>query len=339
MKYIPLKRHIKARLSQLKFALGLNPSVERVEDPAQFVPQGYRGVVTVTADFELAWAPRYDNSVDDPYAYALGKARQERQNIPGLLSVCEQYQIPITWATVGHLFLASCQSAGGLKHPEIPAVEAYEGPYWDFNGKDWFEHDPCTRLEEAPEWYAPDLIDQIIGARTAHEIGCHTFSHIDCRDEVCPPALFESELALCKQLAEERSLQLVSFVHPGHTIGNLDTLSRMGFTSFQSDPGNVLGYPCQHDNGLWELKRTMEFTYRPDWTIDYHIQRYCTIVDRAIQKQAVCNFWFHPSCPAVVVEEILPGLFSHISERRSEVWVGTVQEYVGWLNRNPKQRK
>jgi hypothetical protein len=327
-----MKRYIKSRLSKVKFALGLNPKILKNGDPQQFIPKGYESVLTITADFELAWAPRYNKSVADPYRFAIDLARRERENIPRILAVCEQHRIPLTWATVGHLFLESCSAAGMRKHPEIPVVAAYEGPYWNFPGGDWFEFDPCTGLRDDPEWYAPDLIDRILQAKTRHEIGCHTFSHIDCRDGVCPPDLFESELLRCKQLAAERNLALTSFVHPGHTIGNLDSLAGLGFTSFQTDPGNILGYPVRHKNGLWELQRTMEFYINPHWSVDYHIHRYKKIVDRAIDSRTVCNFWFHPSFNPVFVDEIMPSLLEYISAKNKKIWACTVHDYTGYLN-------
>lgn len=323
---------MRSQLSKLKFAMGYCPKIEKRRDAASFLPPNFQAVVTITADFELAWAPRYNNTVANPLQFALKLARRERSNVPKILHVCEQFNIPITWATVGHLFLKSCKGNEHKKHAEIPKVPAYKGRYWDFDGKDWFEYDPCTGLREDPEWYAPDLIEAFIESEVDHEIGCHTFSHIDCREEVCPTELFQSEVSLCQQLASERGLRLTSFVHPGHTIGHLDTLTQLGFTSFQSDPGNILGYPIRHSNGIWELQRTMEFAYRSGWSDDYQAYRLMKTVDRALATQAVCNFWFHPSFPTAMVEKVLPNLMAHIQDRRNEIWMGTVGKYVDYLN-------
>ena len=326
--------NVRSRLSKLKFALGLNPKVRKQGSYKDFIPEPYRAVLTITGDFELAWAPRYNNSVANPLEFALNLARRERKNIPKILSVCNTFSIPITWATVGHLFLESCSMDGAHAHMDIPTVPSYNGKYWNFHGQDWFEYDPCTSVALAPEWYGPDLLQAILDANAGHEVGCHTFSHIDCRDGFCPPELFTAEVTKCLELARERGLTLRSFVHPGHTIGNLDRLAQLGFTSFQSDPGNILGYPIRHDNGLWEFQRTMEFIYRPEWSVKYHIYRYKKIVDRAIDTNTVCTFWFHPSMPSIVVEEVLPEVFEHISSRRNEILVSTVGDYVDLLNKN-----
>ena len=328
-----LKRKIKAELSKLKFALGYNPKLSKPTQPFQFIPPEFSAVVTITADFELAWATRYSHKLNGSKSRSLELARRERQNISNILRLCEQFDIPITWATVGHLFLASCEKTDGRSHSEIQAVPNYNGKYWSFHSSDWFEHDPCTDVESDPEWYAPDIIAKLLTNKVSHEIGCHTFSHIDCRDEVCPPELFKQEIMECQKLAFDVGIKLKSFVHPGHTIGNLNGLKNAGFTSFQSDPGNILGYPIRHSKGFWELQRTMEFVFRPEWDLNYHRWRYKQIIDRAIQHGALCNFWFHPSFPSILVDELLPELFDYMSNQE-QLRVLTVGEYVDFLNRD-----
>lgn len=325
---------IKPYLSKVNFLLGRNPVVERRTDFRRFIPSPYRTVVLISADFELAWAPRYDKKATAPLDYALELARRERDNLPNILALTEQYTIPITWATVGHLFLESCRSENGRKHPEIPAVANYEGPFWDFSGSDWFEYDPCTECSEAPEWYAPDLLRSIIDNGAGHEIGCHTFSHIDCRDGVCAPELMRAELQTCKQIAASWGLSLESFVHPGHTIGNLEVLAQEGFTNYRTDYRNVLGYPRRDASGLWEFEQTAEFNWRNGWSAKYHIYRYTEIIRRAMASNTVCVFWFHPSFDSRIVSEVWPAVFRFLDERRDSVWVTTHGAYVEFLNQS-----
>lgn len=329
-----MHKTIKAQLSKVYFFLNRNPIVEKTSTIHEYIPENYNAVITITADFELAWGPRYSKPLNNTLDKTLNLARRERINIPKILQLCEEYNVPITWATVGHLFLRECKRITGKVHQEIPKVKNYNGPYWNFKGNDWFEYDPCSNYLDSPEWYAPDLIEMILSSKVKHEIGCHTFSHIDCRDEVCPPELFEAEINECKKAAEKLGLLLKSFVHPGHTIGNLDKLSELGFTSFQSDPGNVLGYPVKHKNGLWELKRTYEFFWREGWSVKYHIYRYKTIIDRAIRSNTVCNFWFHPSFDGQFVEKVFPEILAYIQKKRNKIFISTIQEYTDWLNRD-----
>ncbi|KAA3625950.1 MAG: polysaccharide deacetylase [Bacteroidetes bacterium] len=320
---------LKSQLSKINFWLGRTPQVLKVPDFRKFIPSPFKTIVLFSADFELAWAPRYDKQNDRPLEYALRLAKQERKNIPEILELCDKYGIPITWATVGHLFLDQCD-----KHPEMPQVPKYQGRYWDFSGTDWYEYDPASDLKHAPEWYAPDLLKLILDSETPHEIGCHTFSHIDCRDEVCPEELLQAELNACQSVASDWQLSLKSFVHPGHTIGHLNSLKNAGFTSFRTDYRNLLGYPKNHGGGLWELQQTAEIQYRQGWSSEYHAKRYIEIIKRAISSNTVCVFWFHPSFDPRVTREILPEVLDFLDNHRQEIWITTHGRYCDFLNQN-----
>ncbi|MBL7909545.1 MAG: polysaccharide deacetylase family protein [Bacteroidia bacterium] len=320
--------------SKIKFELGLNPVIEKKADPEKFIPKHYKTVLLISADFELAWAWRYSKAVADPLQLALSKAKLERENLPKITKLCEKYNIPITWATVGHLFLEQCKKENGLPHGNLPRLKHFENDFWKFEGKDWFENDPCSNYAEAPNWYCPDLIKLILDSKIKHEIGCHTFSHIDCRDGICSPELMQKELEECKKLAQEINLELKSFVHPGHTIGNLDTLAKEGFTNFRTDYRNVLTYPKKHANGLWEFEQADEFVYKKKWSINYHIHRYKTIIQRAIRSNTVCVLWFHPSFDSEIIDQVWPELFKFIDQNRDKIWVTTHSEYINWLEKN-----
>src|SRR5438132_13123768 len=62
-----------------------------------------RAAACISADFEMSWAFRHH-----PKEVARDRGQRERENIPHLLQIFERCAFPITWATVGHLFLESC---------------------------------------------------------------------------------------------------------------------------------------------------------------------------------------------------------------------------------------
>jgi len=322
---------IKANLSKINFELGRNPTVEITDQVKKYIPQPYRAVFTLSADFELAWAWRFSKELGDPLAGALQKARLARKNVPLILQYCEQYQIPITWATVGHLFLAECQCED-RPHAEMERPNHFENGYWRFDRGDWYRDDPCTDYKTDPEWYCPDLLEAIKSSPVNHEVGCHTFSHIDCRDEVCPPEVFRSELTKCRQLAEAEGIRLDTFIYPAHTVGNLDELAPLGFTNYRSNIGNVLGYPIRHQSGLWEIKSSMQLELRPQWSAAYHIYRAKKTIDRAIKHQSVCHFWFHPSFSTEYLQEVFTEVLNYLHKRRDELHITTMGEYISWLN-------
>ncbi|MEN8121651.1 MAG: polysaccharide deacetylase [Bacteroidota bacterium] len=327
---------MKSYLSKLSFELGRNPKVERRKDWQNFIPKPYKAVLIISADFELAWAFRFTKTEKNPVENALKKARLARKNIPGLIELSDKYNIPITWATVGHLFLETCSKNDKIAHSELKRLDYFESPYWKFDKGDWFDADPCTNIESNPEWYAPDLIENIKKSRTKHEFGCHTFSHIDCRESVCSPDVFKSELKECRKLAESKELDLKSFVYPGHTIGNINYLKGLGFSSYRSNFINTLGHPVRRKDGLWEHKSTVEFDIRPNWSMKYHVYRYKKLIDRAIKNNTTCHFWFHPSFSNRFLTEIMPKLFKYMDQKRSDIWITTMGEYTEWLNQNIK---
>lgn len=325
------KSKIKSELSKVKFFIGRNPEIDARNDWNRFIPKQYKSVLLLSADFELAWAWRYSKSVADPMKRAMQKAGLERENLPKLVRLCEQYNIPVTWATVGHLFLENCEKENGKLHPDVERLKPFENDYWKFNGEDWFEHDPGSSLEKDPEWYCPDLIQLIQNSEVDHEIACHTFSHIDCSDEICNPKVIDSELKKCKTIAEEWKIDLKSFVHPGHTIGNLETLAKNGFTNYRTNYRNVLGYPRKHECGMWEFEQTAEIAYRKEWSTKYHLYRYKKIVERAILSHTLCVLWFHPSLDPIMVKKVLPDFFQFLDLNRKDIWITTHSEYINWL--------
>jgi peptidoglycan/xylan/chitin deacetylase (PgdA/CDA1 family) len=329
---IILKKWIKARLSQLKFSLGQTLTIDKNYDPQDFIPHPYEAVFILQTDFELAWAWQYAKNTNNPVQKARNNAMEERYNVPLIIDLADKYSIPITWLTVGHLLLENCKKLDGKTHSKLPRLNHFKNEFWEFSYGDWFKNDPGTNYQKSPEWYCPDLIQKIINAKTNHEIGCHTFSHIDCRNSVCPPHTFRAEIEECAKAANKYGIKLKSFVHPAHTIGNLDTLESLGFTSFRTDYDNYLGKPINYKNHLWELKTSMPIYYRKEWSLNYHFFRYKKVVEKAIKNNALCVMWFHPSEDQKFIRNVLSKLFDYLNNQRDKVLITTTSNYIDWLN-------
>lgn len=327
-----LRRIVRLNLSKIKFACGFTPYIDRgLHGTFKYIPSGKKAVCLISADFEMAWAFRYlqdENDARDPQRMA----NLTRENIPSILDDCDRYQIPITWATVGHLFLDSCDEVDGVIHPEIPRPPYYTNPYWAYNRGDWFDADPATDVQRHPAWYAPDLIQDILERSVRHEIGCHTFSHIDASDANCPQVVFNAEIEQCIRLAAAQGIRLSSFVHPGHQLGHFDSLSKLGFTNFRSDGVSILGPPVKHGSGLWEYRNTYELTWREGWSANYHLSRLKTIILRAIKNNSLCVLWFHPSMDERFVKYVFPGFLQFLHNQSDKLSCLTHGEYAQFLN-------
>src|SRR5829696_778150 len=144
------------------FARGLDPGPTGV-DGVEIAPflHDRPAAATVSADFELSWAWR-----ELPAAERDEKARMERVNLPYLLTLLDRQQIPVTWATVGHMFLPSCSRGDdGRPHPQMP--RPVHNDRWS---GDWYRHDPCDNATASPLWYSPDLIGPLMAGTARHEI-------------------------------------------------------------------------------------------------------------------------------------------------------------------------
>lgn len=323
---------IKPAYKNIRLRFGMDPVVEKTGDYQKFIPKPYKAALIICADFELAWAWRFSTHINSSKE-ASDYASRERKNIPVILDLCDNYNIPLTWATVGHLFLGNCNKINGIAHPEIKQIKKFKNIYWNFDETDWFVDDPCSNNETSPGWYAPDLIELIMNSKTGHEVACHTFSHINCSEEVCSSESFESELSECVRLAKNINIDLKSFVYPGNITGYKNSLTKFGITSFRTDNYNVLGYPQEYERGFWEIKSSSELVFNKNTSQKFLVKYYCNIINKAVETNTVCYLWFHPSASLDFPEKILKPIFDFIRDNADNIFISTSRNYIDWLNR------
>ncbi|SRR5579884_439470 len=328
-------------VTRTKYALGRRPRVNHAAAGSLSYPEGRRAAIVISADLELAWAWRYAREFRDPLAFARQRAYQGRHNLPIILELCDQYGLPVTWATVGHLFLEHCDRADGRAHPEMPRVPYFQNEFWAYRAGDWFDSDPGATCSADPEWlcwYAPDLVTSILKRRVAHEIGCHTFSHVVFSDKHCPNEVAAAELRCCQEAARLRGIVLRSFVFPGNVPGNYGSLRDAGFVAYRIETAYELDVPRRDGLGLWQIPGgiTLEKPYR-SWTAAEQVRLLRTYVDAAIAHGLVCSFWFHPETDPSNVTEVFQPIFEYIASR-PELWVTTMSDLARWLDAEVTQQ-
>lgn len=301
-----------------------------------------RGVFTLSLDFELIWG-----TLD---RHAGGRFRQacevEREVvIDQLLALLAEFEISATWCTVGHLFLSSCSSGNGGKHPEIIR------PAHAWIDDDWFAADPCGSEETDPTFYGASLIQRIRACAVPQEIGCHSFSHVIFGDPGCSRECASSELAECVRLARERNLTLRSFAFPRNRIGHLDVLRDHGFDCYRgtapvwyeriSGPawltrlGHLMDvlfarrppvvFPELDPFGVWNIPASMMYFpmhgRRRHIPIGVRVHRARKGLERAAAEQGIFHLWFHPTNLADETERMFAGLraiFNRVDQLRNE---------------------
>jgi peptidoglycan/xylan/chitin deacetylase (PgdA/CDA1 family) len=344
---VPVRRRLRAAAWRLAgdrgrglvrhaaLGLGLRPRVNRGASGLARYPGGRRAAVVISADLELAWAWRYAH-VPDPLAYARQRARQGRRNLGVLLDLCDQHALPVTWATVGHLFLGACRRTDGRTHPELPRVPYFGNELWSYRSGDWFDADPASAGPSDPDWsawYGPDLIDAILRRRAPHEIGCHSFSHAVFSDEGCPAAVAAAELRSCQEAAARLGLRLRSFVFPGNLAGNFATLRAAGFAAYRLRTAHELDLPRKDWLGMWQIPEGvwLEKAYA-SWTTAQHVDMLRRYLDAAVEHGLVCGLWFHPETDPRNVDEVFAAVAADLADRRSDVWLTTMGELACWFD-------
>lgn len=169
------------------------------------------GTVVISLDSELAWGFHDKNN---PPQYRIKNARDGWRQ---LINLFESYDIPATWAIVGHLFLDECDG----EHSNHPSPTG------------WFNRDPGGTVDENPDWFGTDLIIKLLESEVNHEIGYHSFSHVEFGAEGTTSGIASTELAECQQVTSDWNCDPDSFVFPRNNVGHLDLLSDYGFTCYR----------------------------------------------------------------------------------------------------------
>src|SRR5882672_4486749 len=302
-----------------------------------------KAAACVSADLELSWAFRML-----PKEVAQETGRRTRENLPYLLRTFEDCAFPITWATVGHLFLESCERAStGLAHPDMPRP-----PRNEFWAGDWYMHDPCTDYKRDPFWYAPDVIQSILGSPVGHEIGTHSFSHIDFTPSRSDPTLVRREIEESITAMQRFGVKPRSLVYPfnemGHTYLNL--LSDLSITAVRhrdrwsptwctkiKRPRVKLSYPERTSFGVYKLYESINL--RQPSHYDY-LDRVKILMKKAQERRAVFHLWFHPSDPANFIEGELRRAIQFIDDQRKKdlVWIATMGEIAAYCEARERLR-
>jgi peptidoglycan/xylan/chitin deacetylase (PgdA/CDA1 family) len=272
-----------------------------------------RPTFMISLDQELIWGS-FDHTSADAF---LADHPDPRGTVRALVELLDEFQVPATWAIVGHLFLGSCtRSHDGRAHPEIvrPKYEWYQG--------DWLRADPCTDRLRDPLWYGDDILDVIQGARAGHEIACHSFSHLVYGDAGCVQGAAMSDLRACLAAAAKRGVTLRSFVFPRNREGHHTLLREHGFIAFRGEepawwcalpgPAKRAGHlfdqvggrtppiskPSEKVPGLWNLPGSLLLLHR------HGVRRYVPLAVRrrrihrglveAVRTRGLFHLWFHP---------------------------------------------
>lgn len=171
------------------------------------------GTVVLSIEAELGWG--YHDLTEPPIA----RLESAREGWETLVELLDTYRVPATWAVVGHLLLSKCDRA----HATHPIDD------------DWFAAERGDWADRPELRFAPGLARTIVDADVDHEIGCHTFSHVDFGNETTTTPIARAELVASLEAAESSTVPaaMSSVVFPHNSVGHRDVLAEWGFTAYR----------------------------------------------------------------------------------------------------------
>jgi hypothetical protein len=169
------------------------------------------GSVVLSVDAELAWG--FVDRDSPPVA----RVESGRDGWRTLRRLCEEYDVPATWAVVAHLLHEDCDGA----HADHPI-----GPGWFARERgEWADRPDLTR--------APELVERLRESPIDHDIGCHAYGHVEFGEPGTTRAMAAAELAYSRTLMDEWGIDGRSFVFPRNNVGHVDLLADYGFEVYR----------------------------------------------------------------------------------------------------------
>ena len=169
------------------------------------------GSVVLSLDAELAWGFHDFDELPEERCSAA------RESWLRLLELFDEFDVPATWAVVGHLMLDECDG----EHGDHPTPDG------------WFDRDPGTREGRDERWYGSKLVGAIEDADVEHEVGSHTFSHVDFGTTTREIA--SAEMRKSVEIGDDRGLSMDSMVFPRNYVGHRDVLAAYGVKSYRGN--------------------------------------------------------------------------------------------------------
>lgn len=173
-------------------------------------------------DFELAWSIARRGDTSTTRELELERSRLARANLPALLDLCDEHELPLTVAVVAHVALEDCD------HADPPAF----APSW--LGRDWYGLDPRSSLAEDADYYGADLVRELLARPAGHELASHGFAHVDLGDDETTDEVARFELEESRRILRRLDPGLRSFVFPKNHASRLELVREAGYSIYRA---------------------------------------------------------------------------------------------------------
>ena len=241
-----------------------------------------KGIFTISLDFELYWGIRDKKTIEQYGDNILGVW----QVVPKLLECFSQYQIHVTWATVGAMMSKNKEEFLQFLPEKKPNYQDKNlSPYFDFT-------ENLDKIDEKLI-YGNTLVKLVQNTKN-QEIGTHTFSHFYALEPHQNQDEFFADLEAAKNIAKAKNIELKSFVFPRHQL-NQNYINHFPEFGIETYRGTEKAWYHSASRGEEEgiLKRAVRFAdyYFPMFS--HHCQDFSEIKQGNLY-QIRASRWFRP---------------------------------------------
>jgi len=270
------------------------------------------GIFTLSIDFEFAWG-LIDQCLTDEKKDLTAKELTISET---LLSLFDAYNIPVTWAIVGHLLDDNWNYGDFFAHKE------YNRPIYKNEKTDWFINAPKKSEKNNLIWFDKEkFIQKIVNSTVNHEIASHSYAHLNYSDEITKKNV-EVDVDNAKRIHQKYKLEFETFVFPYNLEGYHNVLKNAGIEIFRGKSRryysslpdkvqrifNILDYflpidrtvlPEIHNSGLINIPDSMLLLGRNG--LRKFLPRTLLLnkgikgINMAAKKRRIFHLWFHPS--------------------------------------------
>lgn len=185
------------------------------------------GIFTISLDFELHWGIFDKSDIQDKIKYF----DNTLECIPNILKLFVDYNVNVTWATVGMLFLEDEQQWRQNIPIEQPNYENVK-----LSAYNLVKNNPSI-LTKSKYHFSPKLIE-LINKTKGQEVSSHTYSHYYCLELGQTLNQFNYDLKKNIELAKGKNIKISSLVFPRNQFNKdyLDTCLENGVVCVRVNP-------------------------------------------------------------------------------------------------------
>ncbi|MGQ3414274.1 polysaccharide deacetylase family protein [Natrinema sp. LN54] len=278
------------------------------------------GSVVISLDAELGWG--FHDLAEPPN----DRVDAGRRGWSVMVELLEEFDVPATWAVVGHLMLDSCDGS----HADHPAPDG------------WFEHERADWADREELRFGPDLVDDVLESDVDHEFASHSFSHVLFGRPETDRDLAVAELERSREIAADWNQSIDSFIYPRNDIGHRDVLAEQGVTAYRGKSPtrdgvrgvfdstirdqSMLVEPVVDEHGLVNVPASMFlFGFEgPARTVAESIWEDPMValarrgIDEAARTDGLFHMWLHPNnLTRERDDKRMRAILSHLERQRS----------------------